>query len=344
MKSRLLVFIAISLAAAATGCGTGFVDGWRDEPAAPKPRPSLDLTDVTDEAQCKLVENAGWFDGKCVAYADASEAQCATIAAWAWYDAKCRPASEVECLSAGRAYVNGQCLDRPTLTAEGNLDQTTVAGFSIAPITLNVTPGSAAKLSGETCAGFYKIVAGKLQSTDGTELDVDVKSCSVTVTATNQFAASDPLTVVTTFKDGFYRICSSGGQNETVRVLRNKLRGDDGDRSCATITKKLVAAKTLEIEPLGLTDLKPLAGLRNLEDLIISANGVRDISVLADFSNLKYLDIAHNRVTDLRPIAGLSELVTLYAAGNDLDVADAERCPKDAASPAVAQFCAAAND
>ena len=63
------------------------------------------------------------------------------------------------------------------------------------------------------------------------------------------------------------------------------------------------------------TDLSPLAGLKNLNELSFSETEVSDLTPLADMKNLKYLDFCLTEVSDLSPLAGLKNLqcLSLYS-------------------------------
>ena len=59
------------------------------------------------------------------------------------------------------------------------------------------------------------------------------------------------------------------------------------------------------------TDLSPLAGLRDLEALYIGDNPITDLSPLAGLTNLEVLDLKETPIADLSPIAGLTQLARL---------------------------------
>ena len=65
----------------------------------------------------------------------------------------------------------------------------------------------------------------------------------------------------------------------------------------------------------GVTDLRPLAKLSNLERLDLDGTGVTDLGPLAKLSNLVCLNLNRTGVTDLGPLAQLSNLETLYLYG-----------------------------
>lgn len=73
----------------------------------------------------------------------------------------------------------------------------------------------------------------------------------------------------------------------------------------------------LSLERNPIRDLAPLSGL-NLTDLNISNNPIKvsDISPLATLKELRLLDLLNNNISDLRPLSGLTELRTLLLKGN----------------------------
>ena len=65
----------------------------------------------------------------------------------------------------------------------------------------------------------------------------------------------------------------------------------------------------------ALTDLSPLAELRELEVFEVPRSRVADLAPLAGLVGLRQLDLSRTRVSDLRPLAGLSGLASLRLAG-----------------------------
>ena len=77
----------------------------------------------------------------------------------------------------------------------------------------------------------------------------------------------------------------------------------------------------LDLSSNALTDLWPVAGLRELESLDLSDNAIVDLAPLAGLTSLRRLDLAGNRIDDLWPLAGLPALEVLLL--DDNQVADA---------------------
>ena len=66
-----------------------------------------------------------------------------------------------------------------------------------------------------------------------------------------------------------------------------------------------------------ISDLSPLAGLVNLEELRLGRNQIREVSPLAGLVNLKVLSLSFNQIVDLSPLAGLPNLENLEIQGNE---------------------------
>ena len=57
-----------------------------------------------------------------------------------------------------------------------------------------------------------------------------------------------------------------------------------------------------------ISDLSPLAELRDLRSLDIGDNSVSDLSPLAELANLESINVGNNKISDLSPLVGLSNL------------------------------------
>jgi len=101
--------------------------------------------------------------------------------------------------------------------------------------------------------------------------------------------------------------------------------------SCLDLATWLEAQTKIEIkdETLGISDLRPIAALKNLQSLTVVNQKVADVSPLLRLKNLEALDIHNNRVTQesletlaaLRPPQG--RLTSIDAQGNQENM----RCP-----------------
>lgn len=87
--------------------------------------------------------------------------------------------------------------------------------------------------------------------------------------------------------------------------------------------------KHLVIYNSGITSLKELSGLRNLEILDISNNRLTNLDGLEEFTNLWGLLINNNPITDLSPLARMKQLTSLYlATGTDIDFSFLNEMPQ----------------
>ena len=91
----------------------------------------------------------------------------------------------------------------------------------------------------------------------------------------------------------------------------------------SNITNLAPLAGLDNLEQLGLsynqiTDLSPLAGMTNLRTLIMEDNEIVDLSPLSGLTNLTTLKLTHNQISDLTPLAGLTNLQEL-SVGNRIE-------------------------
>ena len=82
-------------------------------------------------------------------------------------------------------------------------------------------------------------------------------------------------------------------------------------------------AGLINLEQLGfsnesLSDLSPLAGLINLEGVHSWGNSISDLSPLAGLTKLEKIDFCGGDISDLSPLAGLTGLKELYLIGEEI--------------------------
>ncbi|ORI83622.1 leucine-rich repeat domain-containing protein [Leuconostoc lactis] len=85
--------------------------------------------------------------------------------------------------------------------------------------------------------------------------------------------------------------------------------------------QRLTQLKKLNLSQLGMTnqDLKLVANMTNLQDLAIDFNGtISDLSPLAGLKQLTDLDFSKDAVSDLSPLAGLTQLANLSLSNNQV--------------------------
>ncbi|MCG8625382.1 MAG: hypothetical protein MJE68_25720, partial [Proteobacteria bacterium] len=68
----------------------------------------------------------------------------------------------------------------------------------------------------------------------------------------------------------------------------------------------------------NVSDLSPLAGLTNLDDLLIFSSPISDLSSLAGLTSLERITIGGAEISDLTPLAGLTHLELLKINGNKI--------------------------
>ena len=68
----------------------------------------------------------------------------------------------------------------------------------------------------------------------------------------------------------------------------------------------------LDLNETKVSDLSPLAGLKNLESLYLTQTKVSDLSPLAGLKNLKRFKLNQTEVSDLSPLADMKSLLYLY--------------------------------
>lgn len=68
----------------------------------------------------------------------------------------------------------------------------------------------------------------------------------------------------------------------------------------------------------NISDISVLAGLGNLETLMVNQNQIDDVSALSGLNNLRHLDIHHNRITDISVLSALHDLQRLSLHENPI--------------------------
>jgi internalin A len=106
------------------------------------------------------------------------------------------------------------------------------------------------------------------------------------------------------------------GDSYTTRDTINYLLEKAGTDDCELAFKKLKSLTTLHLY--RVVDIKPLAGLTNLQELTLQGGLIVDIKPLAGLTKLQKLDLDHNRVVDIKPLAGLTNLQKLSLDDNHI--------------------------
>ncbi len=95
-----------------------------------------------------------------------------------------------------------------------------------------------------------------------------------------------------------HRTEHAGALRVTLEVLSQKAKYFD----------ELVVMSKLDLSNSYITDLAPLAGLKNLKSLDLSGTFVADISALAALENLESLNLANTMVADITALYNLKNL------------------------------------
>jgi Leucine-rich repeat (LRR) protein len=80
----------------------------------------------------------------------------------------------------------------------------------------------------------------------------------------------------------------------------------------------LTNLETLILNDNKISDITPLVGLTNLKELRLNHNEIADITLLAGLTNLEHLRVKFNEITDITPLAGLTNLKHLQIRGNKI--------------------------
>ena len=82
--------------------------------------------------------------------------------------------------------------------------------------------------------------------------------------------------------------------------------------------KELAGLRSLSLVSTGVSDLSPLSGMTELENLTCKQGPVSDLSPIVSLVNLRYLNVESTPVSDLRPVSWLSALEVLICSGTQV--------------------------
>jgi Leucine-rich repeat (LRR) protein len=139
---------------------------------------------------------------------------------------------------------------------------------------------------------------------------------------------------------GFYSFCTDSGAapdvKATVSAVRQKLTAG---ADCAAQDTQLLAMTKLDLSGAGVSNLAPLAGMRNLTSLDLSGNAIQDLTPLRGLYNLRTLVLNGNAgLTNLSPLGYLS-LTSLSVTGDPVG-SDPASCPYPTLNEQLDRFCA----
>ena len=98
-------------------------------------------------------------------------------------------------------------------------------------------------------------------------------------------------------------------------VIGVSLTGATVGNDYVTLTD-LPEVRSLRLAGMKITDLAPLARMKNLEMLLLGDNEIVDLRPLAELQQLKTIDLDNNEIVDLTPLGSLDRLATLIASNN----------------------------
>jgi internalin A len=91
-----------------------------------------------------------------------------------------------------------------------------------------------------------------------------------------------------------------------------------GTQNCKKADRQLKSLTTLDLDNTKISDLQPLSGLTNLNDISIQRNQISDLKPLAGLTNLKVIAVSKNQISNLEPLVGLTNLTRIYMLGNKI--------------------------
>lgn len=348
------------------GCGTGFVDGWKDngkEHSGLSPDQhcemrdgyswvndscqkdsGLNLNDVVSEAQCKNVRDAYWAGEKCQHFSALAESQCGTFSDLLWQNGYCSLKVKAECEGLGKFYKDGQCEDRPVATYKGTLTQHLVRSGQLQPVEYTVSEGAVLTIAGATCEGFFALADGKVISSEAFKLAENQAACEADLIAMKKGVESLVQKIKVTFSDGFLTHCSDPEVDVAILYMTLKIMDALESPDCAAAVKSLSLRTVIKFTgDRKVSRLEPLAGLSNVRMLEITGSSVEDISPVASLTGLNWLDLQNGKVNDLNALAGLKHLKYLFIDGNPIaekSFKTEKNCPTTpATNEIVREFC-----
>jgi len=107
---------------------------------------------------------------------------------------------------------------------------------------------------------------------------------------------------------------NNAGHVKMESVFRKKVSKRTGDFTEDDL-RKIIA---LTLTDSQIDDLSPLAGLGQLQVMLLDNNQVTDLTPLSELTNLVSLNLANNQITDLTPLKKLGKLTELNLSNNQI--------------------------
>lgn len=365
--ARMIALVAVLVSIAS--CGSGFMEGWRDNSPNPSGIPSavvceqkdgfswvngecvkdddLNLNDIVTEEQCATIKNAYWVDNKCVRRTDLTKNQCSLFQELQWTADKCLLRAEAECLAQGKFFKDGQCHDQPVIEfTSGAREQNLTSGAAFEPIQFTVTEGAIIRIEDSSCPGYFVVNGNQIIANADVKPAAGQNTCKATLIADKNGIESAYHEIKVTFLEGFIAYCTSpNGVDIDVLNFTWKLYDSLEAENCESAFKKLNNLFKLEVVPdTRIIRIDALQGLRNLKWLEIRGHSVEDVSPVASLSGLIHLDLSNGNIKDVRAFAKLPNLKRLILDGNPIangTITKSEaNCPTAAGTnAAVKEFC-----
>jgi internalin A len=97
----------------------------------------------------------------------------------------------------------------------------------------------------------------------------------------------------------------------TTQSIIDLLLVEADTKDCELANTKLLKLTQLDLYHNNISNLEPLASLKNLTSLDLIGNQISDVTPLAELSNLTYLALSENMISDVKPLANLTKLTYL---------------------------------
>ena len=112
-----------------------------------------------------------------------------------------------------------------------------------------------------------------------------------------------------------------GGEEYSTALTELDLSGKNLTDADLTNLSQMSSLKFLDLRDNPITDLSPIAGLRELEEFAVTCDQIGDLSPLSNLVSLEILRLAGDesgvgKFTDLTPLRGLTNLRTLHLPAN----------------------------
>lgn len=91
----------------------------------------------------------------------------------------------------------------------------------------------------------------------------------------------------------------------------------------ATSAKQIDIGYTTNKKGMKISDLTPISGLTQLDQLFLKSDGLEDVSAIQNLTNLTTVDLSGNQIQDVTPLQNMKKLAQLTLSNNRIDNLDA---------------------